>query len=868
MAWEKVNNTLKELKTAKGEKLVDCYNLLAECYFWIWDDDNKHFDTACMYRDKAYELAKKLNYKKGIAYSKADIAGSPLIKLDKETAYIQVYLRAEEALKLADELKDDYLSGIVYYHLAWKEKWWGSSEKFKAATLKAIQHIEKLTGNEFPEIKPLYWINCAGCKGTEALLAHLNQDLALIYSRENNPLAKDKIELAIRYYNMIRTINRPGFLNYPLGAAYASLAQSYFLLYDYKNAIETFIKSKESFHEDGSTELELTALNDMSKVYEASSDFENGIMNFKYSFKLIEEYFKDKPAGSAKRNSAGQAFFWMSRLYKVAGDYEGALAVMRRGRQYYPAGADSEARAPWLSEMGDAHRLLGNYDSAMYYLEGFQNSDNIPNNFGKVSLGYLYVDMKEYSKAKSLILPYYQNLKTINRITNPIVNSLNILGNASLGEKKYEQALQYAKEAQAYLKQMKVRTMMIDNYKLLSVIYDKMNKTDSAYTYLKLYTGLKDSLINRQFYFKLNSLKNESEEQKKTSLIQMLQKDNVIKNQQLQQQVLLKEQSEAELTLLDKDNEIKDQQLQIKDQKIKEQTLLKEQNQSQLTLSGKENKLKDQQLKQQTFIRNALLGGLLLFILLGVFVFRNLSLKRKNEKLAIGKTQAELHQKVSELEMQALRAQMNPHFIFNCLSSINKFVLKNDTDTASDYLTRFSRLIRLVLTNSQLSLIPLSDEIEMLRLYLDMERLRFSDSFDYNIIYANTIEPETIYLPPMLLQPFCENAIWHGLMHKEGQGKLEIMMSIRDGQLQCTITDNGIGKEKAAELKTKSGTKQKSFGLKITTERLALFNNERATHNFYRAEDVLDLEGKVAGTKVILNVKLKSTTDQPVKEMI
>jgi len=868
MAWVKVNSTLQELKTAKGKKLVDCYNLLAECYFWIWDDDDKHFDTACMYRDKAYELAKKLNYKKGIAYSKADIAGSPLIKLDKETAYIKLYLRAEEALKLADELKDDYLSGIVYYHLAWKEKWWGSKEKFKANTQKAIQHIEKLTGNEFTDIKPLYWVNCTACKGTEALLAHLNHDLAVLYVQENNPLAKDKIELAIRLYEQVRTINRPGFLNYPVGALYQNLAQSYFLKYDYKNSIDAYIKSKESYHEDGSTELELTALNEMSKVYEASSDFENGIMNFKNSVRLIEDYFKDKPAGSAKRNSAGQTFFWMSRLYKVAGDYEGALAVIRRGHQYYPGGNDSVPRATWFSEIGDAHRLLGNYDSAMYYLKGFQGTDNNANNFGKISLGYLYLDMKEYSKAQALILPFYQQLKTINRITNPIVNTLNILGNASLGEKKYEQSLKYATEAQSYLKQMGVRTLMIDNYKLLSEIYDKMNRLDSAYTYFKLHTRLKDSLINRQFFFKLNSLKSESEEQKKTSLIQLLQKDNQLKQQSLLRESLLQQQKDGQLALLDKDNEVKDQQILLREQDLKEQGLLREKNQSQLSLLDNENKLKDQKLKQQAFIRNALLAGLFLFLLLGVFVFRNLSLKRKNEKLAIKKEQAELHQRVSELEMQALRAQMNPHFIFNCLSSINKFILKNDTDAASDYLTRFSRLIRLGLTNSQLSLIPLSDEIEMLRLYLNMERLRFSETFTYNIIYENTIEPETIYIPPMLLQPFCENAIWHGLMHKNGEGKLDVVMSIHDGELQCIIADNGIGREKAAELKNRSGGKQKSFGLKITTERLALFNNEKAVHNFYRTEDVLDSNGQVAGTKVTLEIKFKNTVPQPVKELI
>lgn len=888
MAWEKVKSTLKELKTAKGEKLVDCYNLLAECYFWIWDDNDKHFDTACMYKEKAYELAKKMNYKIGIAYSKSHLYDRPLTHWDnnknnndKEPAYIQTYKKAEEVLKLADELKDHYLAGLVYYTLAWQEKWWGSTEKFKAATQKAIQHIERVNGNEFKEIKPLFWVNCSGCKGTEALLAHLNDDLARIYLQENNPAAKNQIELAISYYNKVRTINRPGFLNYPLAAMYMSLGQSYFLKYDYKNALQLYKKAKETYQEDVSIELQLTALNEMSKVYEVTSDFESGILNFKNSIKLIEDYFKYKPEARATRNSAGQAYFWMSRIYKIAGDYEGALAVMQRGRQYYP-GNDTATTAPWMSEIGDAHRLLGNFDSAMYYLKGFQNSDNSPNNFGKISLGYLYLDMKEYSKAQSLILPFYQNLKAINRISNPMVNSLNILGNAVLGEKKYEQALQYAREAQSHLKQMGVRVLMIDNFKLLSDIYNKINKPDSAYAYLKQYTRLKDSLINRQFYFKLNSLKSESEEQKKTSMIQLLQKDNLIKEQLLRQQILIQQQNKTQLALLNKNNEfnqqqillkdqtllIKDQELQLKDRTLNEQQLLRQQKDAALALLDKDNKLKGQQLKQQTFIRNALVTGLFLLLLLGILIFRGLTLKRRNERLQNEKKQAELQQLSTDLEMQALRAQMNPHFIFNCLSSINKFILKSESRAASDYLTRFSRLIRMVLTNSQLSMIPLSDEIEMLRLYLDMERLRFSDSFDYNIIYANTIEPESIYIPPMLLQPFCENAIWHGLMHKEGHGKLDIVMSLQQGQLQCIISDNGVGQAKASELKSKSGEKQKSFGLKITTERLALFNNENSVRTFYNIEDLIDEEGTVAGTEVTLLIKHKDDVKEPLVKAI
>ena len=228
------------------------------------------------------------------------------------------------------------------------------------------------------------------------------------------------------------------------------------------------------------------------------------------------------------------------------------------------------------------------------------------------------------------------------------------------GKYDYQRALSNARTAQNYLLTWAKRNeRIIDNCQLLSEIFNKLGQNDSAYFYLKKYTYLKDSFLTRQFYIRLNDYKKQAEEAKKIGQIRLLQKDYLIKEQQLQQQILLKKQNETQLSLSDKNN-------QLKDQKLKEQTLLKEQNQSQLTLLDKENKLKDERLKQQAFIRNALIGGLLLFILLGVFVFRTLTLKRKNEKLAIKKGQAELQQKVAELEMQALRAQMNPHFIFNC----------------------------------------------------------------------------------------------------------------------------------------------------------------------------------------------------------
>ncbi len=255
------------------------------------------------------------------------------------------------------------------------------------------------------------------------------------------------------------------------------------------------------------------------------------------------------------------------------------------------------------------------------------------------------------------------------------------------------------------------------------------------------------------------------------------------------------------------------------------------------------------------------------FIIIGVLIttfIRNAKLNRRKQQLQFQATEvkaqlevAALTQQASELEMQTLRSQMNPHFIFNCLSSINRFILKNKTEEASDYLTQFSRLIRMVLNNSKQSFISLEDELETLRLYLEMERLRFKNSFDYVINLPDDIEVENIFIPPLLLQPFAENAIWHGLMHKQEKGFLNFDFSAEDKFLICIINDNGIGREQAELLKSKSVEKQKSMGLKITSERLSLLNNNSNEQTFFTIEDLVDENGKAIGTRVHLKIFYK-----------
>lgn len=244
-------------------------------------------------------------------------------------------------------------------------------------------------------------------------------------------------------------------------------------------------------------------------------------------------------------------------------------------------------------------------------------------------------------------------------------------------------------------------------------------------------------------------------------------------------------------------------------------------------------------------------GSIVGVIILSFFILLLVALRYKNEKLR-------LRRRSSELEMLALRAQMNPHFIFNCLSAINHTILDNDTDKASDYLTRFAGLIRLVLINADKNTITLEEELSMLRLYLDMEQLRFTDTFDYHINYDGNIQPSMVVVPSFILQPFCENAIWHGLLHKDGKRELIIDLSMKNNIMICSIADNGIGRAKAAS-KTGGGEKRKAFGIKLATERLVLFNNDSKLSASFDISDVLDTNGNVAGTKVTIRIIHKAS---------
>ena len=226
----------------------------------------------------------------------------------------------------------------------------------------------------------------------------------------------------------------------------------------------------------------------------------------------------------------------------------------------------------------------------------------------------------------------------------------------------------------------------------------------------------------------------------------------------------------------------------------------------------------------------------------------------QNSNAELKQAKAEFEKQIAKTEMIALRAQMNPHFIFNVLNSINKYILINEGDKASYYLTQFSRLIRRVLENSQSAKISLEADLSALQLYIKMEKLRFGDRFSYNIDVQKNIDTQFVQVPPLLIQPYVENAIWHGLMQQETTGNLDIIITHpHENILHIVVQDNGIGRKKAMELESKSATKHKSFGMQITKDRINIVNklyNMQATVEY---EDIYN-EQKPAGTRVTLTI--------------
>lgn len=260
-----------------------------------------------------------------------------------------------------------------------------------------------------------------------------------------------------------------------------------------------------------------------------------------------------------------------------------------------------------------------------------------------------------------------------------------------------------------------------------------------------------------------------------------------------------------------------------------------------------EQREKDLKIQQQKATVRYLIAGFMLLI-----VAAWISLYSYNQK-----KKAVFLQQVSETKMKALRAQMNPHFIYNSLNSVYRYMQGNDFKSAGDYLISFSKLIRTVLENSLHKEVSLAEELKALELFLSLEAARLNNKFVYEITVADDIDKENTLIPPLLLEPYIENSIWHGFRNKEGLGKIKLSISKNGDMMKCIIEDNGVGRQRVADLQTMPDTgKSESVGMKLTEERISTMNQGNSSKAQVTITDLFDDLRQPAGVKVEISLPL------------
>lgn len=511
----------------------------------------------------------------------------------------------------------------------------------------------------------------------------------------------------------------------------------------------------------------------------------------------VLKYFDktDNPNATAVLNSIGV-------VHNLLGNHQDAEEAFRRSIEIAEKADRKDALANAMSNLGDLYSDLDRLDEALTLFEQVLAYDESVNDqwgigFQMSNIGYIYVKKENYQTALSYLLKGLAIRRQLGQNIH-LCSNLILVGTAYRQMGKPSTALRYYTEAKAIAESIDARDYLYTCHVDMSKCYAALKQFEQAYAFSQTSATLRDSIYAQEKLDKIQELTKRYENEKK----------------------------EAQIALL-----------------------------------SAENQLKDASLSSEANTRKGLVLGLILLLIIGLLVWVGEKRKIRNQQLLTEKStkirEAEFRESLTDLELKALRAQMNPHFIFNSMNSINRLILEEKNDQASHTLGKFAKLIRMILEYSEKKSISLAEELSMLDTYIQLESGRFKDRIAYEIQVDELLNPEEIEVPSMILQPFVENAIWHGLMHKEeGNGKLLIQIEARDTLLHCRIEDNGIGREKALELKNKTKSSHTSMAMAVTKERLSLLNKSGLAE-LIRIIDLKDVSNRALGTRVELNIPLK-----------
>lgn len=596
----------------------------------------------------------------------------------------------------------------------------------------------------------------------------------LIYKNTGNyKTAEDLYNKALLAYSVIE--NKKG-----MGQCYNGLGQVHMYQGEYEQALLYYQKSLFLAKSINDNKDVASVLNNIGLTYMNKANYETSLSYYLNSIKYYE-LASDTLGSAACHNNIGAIYYYLGKYSKALEHYKQSYAIQKKA-------GNKKAEAETLNNVGAAYYSMKDYTkSAEYYKMALDISREISDKKGVAAslsnLGLIYEKQEEYPAALKNYLEALLIYEQLDDKRGEATNKLYI-GTAYYKQKELSKAIKYLQESIAMADTLKVYDVLKEAYRNLSNAYDTIGDISNAYKNYKLYTAIKDSVLNIETSKKLTEVQAKYETEKKEKENQLLEKETQL--------------NELELT-----------------------------------------KKQDQLFGQRLLFVGIVLVILFLFLIIYI-LYRNKTIKKRN------KLQTELN-----LYMQkALSQQMNPHFIFNTVNSIQYYILNNDKVASNKYLTMFARLMRVTLENSQHHLIPIRDEVQALNLYMELESLRFEGKFEYKLTLDEENEVETYKIPTLLIQPYVENSIWHGLMHKEGIGKILIDISVNGNMVKCTIEDNGIGRAKAEEIKKKKNTSHNSLGTKITENRLRLINSLYGSDMSVNFIDLMDESENANGTRV------------------
>ncbi len=560
-----------------------------------------------------------------------------------------------------------------------------------------------------------------------------------------------------------------------------------------------------------------------SKCYLLLGEINEGISEWNLALNNYEKAYQKLSNSYSKTVEYKNTLRGLSAMYLKLGNHQQALYYIQETLKLPLSDIETAERQLDISEV---YYQMGNYAEALKAVEDIKINSKIRNESleGKIQnqKAKIYARTNEVDRANDFYQSSQRNLRST--------------GNA-VPKKEAEQALQDTKEEisntlreqKRYDEDISLRNQSIDfnleSNNLSGVSKDKIElskslaakgETTDAIRELEEAAIIADSLYNPKeqatAYLNLAGLY-EKNNQPGKAISAYKKYSTAIGQSEIQNQTLQEERA----LLIKKQTEIEEQSSLIALGQQQERTTL----------------------QRQRLVIYGLLVIIAIVVVTSYFIYKNAQeSKRANQLLAL----------------KSLRGQMNPHFIFNALNSVNQFISQNDERTANKFLSEFSRLMRLVLENSQEDFISLQKEEEIISLYVKLEHYRFRDKFDYTVRIDDDISKENIELPPMLIQPYIENAVWHGLRYKEGKGQLDIHIGKNAHGLKVEITDNGIGRKKSAELKTENQKKHNSTGLKNIEERLLILNTVYKTNYQVRVEDL----PSDSGTSVTITIPVKN----------